>query len=153
MAGLLSIAEAVEAIDNLPRVAHPARWLRRHLHEVERRTGRELLIRIGAGDRPTYRVRLERLRESCPELFSTRGQLARALKGMVIVSRDDMAAARAEAEDAAERAQLLAKHAAALEERLCRLERRAESAEREVERLRRLTGRRGAPARGVAGRA
>lgn len=100
---LITIPEAVEEL-SMPPVRDPKRWLRRHLRQVEKRTGRTLLVRVGGGrERHRYRVDVEQVRVACPELFSLREQLARALADCSVTGRRDLAAVREFVEDVAER--------------------------------------------------
>ncbi len=82
-------ADNVRLAEAAERVGRPVWWLRRYLHEHERRTGHAVLIRVGTGEkRPTYRVHMGRLRVTCPELFDTRDKIASALRDNAIVGRE-----------------------------------------------------------------
>ena len=78
---LLSLREAAEHLRIESK--HPAQWLRRYLLRREEEIGRPVLVRVGRGQqRPTYRVSIAKLRLTCPELFDTRDQLERAVRGL-----------------------------------------------------------------------
>lgn len=97
MSEMLRLREAAERIG----VSH--QWLRRHVLEVERRTGQAVLERCGQGEkRPTYRVNMGRLRTACPALFDVRDPLAKALHDNRMVSRREMAQVREELEEVKE---------------------------------------------------
>lgn len=81
---VLTIGEAAE------RLNRPGQWLRRHLLARERATGRTILVRVGAGKRPRYRVSMAALRASCPELFDVRDPIAAAVQESAIVGRREM---------------------------------------------------------------
>lgn len=75
---LLTIAEAAEMFGTTQRK------LRSQLLTRERQTGRSILVRIGEGEnRPTYRVSLDALRRTMPELFDRRDEVQKAARELL----------------------------------------------------------------------
>lgn len=115
---LLTVREAVERLD-VPQVKDRPRWLRGHLRDAETRTGRVLLVRVGDGcRRPTYRVDMEAVRLTCPELISTTDALARALRGCAVTGREELASMREYLDETNEKIAALATAMQRLEMRL-----------------------------------
>lgn len=89
------------------------RWLRRHLKRRQQQTGKRILVLVGEGStRPTYRVDMELLEIACPELFSTRSELARALRSCAIVGQRELRTQGELLEELVEKVNLLAARAA-----------------------------------------
>ncbi len=115
-APLLSLSAAAAHVGMKGAPEARARRLMRYLMAVQARDGVKILVASGgAGSGRRYRVALEALRESVPELFSRRDELLEAV-------RQELADVRERLEDVSDRGDLIADHLVELATRVNAIE-------------------------------